>query len=71
MQSETTRKLRGRHAAMHRYRGPHDPATVEAARELKAERAADYIRELVQSAPPLTAPQRERLTCLLRGGDAA
>ncbi len=34
---------------------------------LKELRAADYIRELVDSAPPLTDEQRSRLALLLRG----
>lgn len=39
--------------------------------QLKAERLADYITRVVDSAPPLTPAQRDRLALLLRGGDAA
>ncbi|MCW2900627.1 MAG: hypothetical protein JWO67_2892 [Streptosporangiaceae bacterium] len=34
----------------------------------KAAGAAEYIRQLVDSAPPLTAAQRDRLAALLRPG---
>ena len=46
----------------------------EAARldtEIRTARLADYIRRTVDTAPPLTAEQRDRLALLLRpGGDA-
>jgi hypothetical protein len=51
-----------------------DPAAVEAAQQdLKAAKAERYIREVVDSAPPLSAEQRDRLALLLSGGglDAA
>jgi hypothetical protein len=38
--------------------------------QLKAERLEDYIRRVVDHAPPLTAEQRDRLAVLLRGDDA-
>lgn len=42
-------------------------------RDLKAQALEDHIRALVDSAPPLTDEQRERLALLLTGGrrDAA
>lgn len=44
-----------------------DTATADKARVgLKAARAELYIRELVASAPQLTAEQRDRLAMLLR-----
>ncbi len=47
--------------------GNHQAA--DAARQrLKAIKAEDYIRKLVESAPPLTPEQRDRLALLLRGG---
>lgn len=48
----------------------HDPEadTTDLRTELKAAKLADYIRDLVNSAPPLTDEQRERLALLLRGG---
>lgn len=48
--------------------------TTEIDREIKAVRAADYITELVDSAPPLSAETRSRLAVLLlnpSGGNAA
>ena len=50
--------------------GPDDPATAEARRDYAAERLADHVREVVDSAPPLTEDQRRRLAELLRGGAA-
>lgn len=46
-----------------------DPAVIERARqEFKAVKAADYITELVSTAPPLSTEQLGRLVGLL--GDA-
>ncbi len=45
---------------------------ADAARQrLKAIKAEEYIRRLVDAAPPLTVEQRDRLASLLRGGAAA
>lgn len=52
-------------SATRRY-GADSPPAVEARRELRAARAEEYIRELVESAPPLTPTQLERLALLLR-----
>ena len=46
-------------------------AIAEARRLLKAARAEDYIRKLVDSAPPLSEAQRDKLAVLLRGGAPA
>ncbi len=48
-------------------------AVEEARRTYKALSAEDYIRQLVDEAPPLSAEQRDRLALLLRsgGGDRA
>lgn len=43
---------------------------AESQRDLKAARLADHIRKVVDSAPPLTAAQRDRLALLLTGGAA-
>jgi hypothetical protein len=46
----------------------HDPDKLdELRRELRAARAEDYIKKLVDEAPPLTSEQRDRLAVLLRG----
>ena len=62
---------RARIAALTRSRSADDPDLVNARRNLKAERLADYITRVVDAAPPLTAAQRDRLALLLRGGVAA
>ena len=75
--SEQRRKTRAElaTATARAKRQPHDADAVAAVEELRsryrAVAAEDYIRELVDGAPPLTAEQRDRLTVLLRGGGAA
>lgn len=58
---------RGRVAALTRHRDPEDPAIGEARRDLRAARAEDYIRRVVDEAPPLTEDQRRRLAAILQG----
>jgi hypothetical protein len=49
----------------------HGPETDRLARDLRAARAAEYIRDLTDSLPALTVEQRARLArLLLPGGDA-
>ena len=67
--SKDTRKLQGEFAAHSRWR-PQADAT-ELRRALAASRLADYITRVVDSAPPLTNEQRDRLALLLRGGSNA
>lgn len=62
---------RARIASLSRSRTADDPELVEARRNLRAERLADYIKRTVDAAPPLTADQRDRLALLLRGGPDA
>ena len=57
---------RARVAALRRHR-PNDPKTHELAAAFKADRLAQHIRNVVDSAPPLTKAQLERLAVLLRG----
>lgn len=59
----TTAQARSRLAALSRHRSPNDPAVDEARRELRAIRAEDYIRSLVES--DLTLEQRSRLAAQL------
>ncbi len=59
---------RARLAAAKRHHPEAD--TSEIARDLKAARAEDYIRKLVDEAPPLTPEQRDRLALRLRGEGA-
>jgi hypothetical protein len=57
---------RSRLALVHRHH-PDDTDAIDAARrDLKAARAEDYVRHLVESAPPLSPEQRDRLAALLR-----
>ncbi len=58
---------RARRAINTRHHGPDSPQAVEALRDLRAARAEDYIKSLVDAAPPLTDEQRDRLALLLRG----
>jgi hypothetical protein len=58
---------RARVASLSRSRPADDPDLIAARLNLRAERLADYIRKTVDSAPPLTAEQRDRLAVLLRG----
>lgn len=47
----------------------HHPEKADSLRrDLKASRAEDYIKRLVDSAPPLTDEQRARLALLLQSG---
>ena len=60
---------RARVASLSRSRAADDPELVKARTNLKAERLADHIRNVVDEAPPLSAEQRDRLAVLLRGGE--
>lgn len=64
MPSAATQKAR--HNALLRYRSPDDPVVVEARRDLRAARAEDYIKQLVDGFPPLTDSQKIKLAGLLR-----
>ncbi len=61
---------RARVASLSRSRPDDDPALLDARRDLRAARAEQYVRDLVQSAPPLTPEQRDRLALLLSPGAA-
>lgn len=56
---------RARHAALTRHRGPDDPSVVEARRALADLVTEDYVRKLVDQAPPLSDDQRARLAAIL------
>ena len=47
-----------------------NPALAELRRDLKAQRLEEYIAKVVDSAPPLTVEQRDRIAAILRGGAA-
>ncbi len=59
---------RAKVASLTRSRPADDPDLLDARRNLRTERLADYITRTVDAAPPLTADQRDRLALLLRGG---
>jgi len=59
---------RARVASLTRSRTPDDPDLVDARRNMRAAKLEDYIRTIVDAAPPLTTTQRDRLALLLRGG---
>jgi hypothetical protein len=58
---------RARIASLSRSRDADDPDLIAARRNLRVERLADYITRTVESAPPLTPEQRDRLALLLSG----
>jgi hypothetical protein len=60
---------RARLNALRRYRPADDPVVLDAQRDLRAARLEDYIARTLETAPPLTAAQRDRLATLLRAGD--
>ncbi len=64
--SPQRRVLASRAAGLTRRRAPDDPVVLDALREVRAAAAEDYIRRLVDTAPPLTPEQRDRLAVLLR-----
>jgi hypothetical protein len=62
------RRLRARVAILSRYH-PDQPDLVAARRDLKADTAEQYVRDLVDGWPALTDTQRGRLAALLHGGE--
>jgi hypothetical protein len=48
-----------------KFHGDDSPEAAEARRDHRAQKAADVIRDIVASAPPLTVEQVERLRSLL------
>lgn len=62
---------RARVARLSQCRAADDPKLLDAKRDLRAARLEDYIRKVVDAAPPLTDEQRRRLAVLLNPGNAA
>ena len=52
-------------AASKRHRGADDPRSIDAVRVLRETMLAEHIQRIVDSAPPLSAEQRNRLAVLL------
>lgn len=59
------RHTRARVAALQRHH-PNARETTDVQRAFKADRLAVHIRRVVESAPPLSQEQRDRLALLLR-----
>jgi len=64
--SPTGRTLKARRAGYTRHRGPDAPETIEAERDYRAEVLAEHVRRVVDSFPPLSAEQRDKIAALLR-----
>ncbi len=60
---------RARLAATRRHHPDADTSNLE--RDLRVARAEDYIKRLIDDAPPPTPEQRAQLALLLRGGGRA
>jgi hypothetical protein len=69
----TWTQARSELALLHRDHPDDAEAIAAARRDYRAARAEDYIRKLVDQAPPLSDEQRTRLAAILRpsGGDDA
>lgn len=67
------RTPRAQVAALSRSRAATDPDLIEARRNLRAARLAEYVAKAIAEAPPLNKEQLEQIGALLRGGtnDAA
>jgi hypothetical protein len=66
-------KLAGKLASSTRHHGPESPQARHYKRDLAAVQIEDFVRKVVDSAPPLTAEQQTRIAALLTpgsGGDA-
>ncbi len=69
--SPTRRVAASALAAVERHH-PDDADRIAAARErLRVAGAEEYVRDLVDAAPPLSIETRARLAAILLGGDAA
>ncbi|OZD12280.1 hypothetical protein CH253_26730 [Rhodococcus sp. 06-156-3C] len=64
--SRRTQSLGGKLGTLRRHHPEADTTEVET--ELATSKIEDRVREIVASAPPLTAEQRERISALLCGG---
>ena len=63
------RQLKARAAALRRHHKDDPAAGSEEFRDLRADTLERHVREVVDSLPPLTATQRNRITLILFGGD--
>lgn len=58
-------KYRAQVAALTRSRTPDDPEFITARRDLAAANIEQYVARIVETAPPLTSAQRDRIASLL------
>jgi hypothetical protein len=69
--AETTwKQKRGRLARLSQDLPSDHPKVIELRGELKAQRLQEHIVKVIESAPPLTAEQRDRIAAILRGSGA-
>jgi hypothetical protein len=61
------RSASSRMSALSRSRSDDDPVLVEARQALRVAGLSEYIQRVVDTAPPLTQAQRDKLALLLRG----
>lgn len=62
---------RAKVAALTRSRKSDDPELVTARQNLRALRLEEYVRKVVDQAPPLSDEQRDRIASLLRANGGA
>jgi hypothetical protein len=67
-------KARAYYAALSRRRKTDDPVLIAARselaaakRDLEAERLAEYVREVVAKAPPLSQAQKDKISAIVHG----
>lgn len=72
MSAESWTTQRAKVASLSRSRKSDDPELIQARRNLKALKLEEYVRNVVDQAPPLTPEQADRIAALLRpaGGGA-
>ena len=65
---KTWTHARARVASLSRARRDDDPELVDARRDLKGARLEEYVRQLVETWPPLKIEHAERVAALLKSG---
>ena len=61
----------GRAASLARFRDPSDPERQSAEADLAAIKIENYVKKIVDSAPPLSGTQRAKLASLILSSDRA
>lgn len=72
MSTQSWTSQRAKVASLSRSRPANDPELIEARQNLKALKLEEYVRNVVDQAPPLRPDQADRIAALLRpaGGGA-